>query len=51
MERPTPDRPDWSGILAVFAAALLALALVNGLSTIARDRIPDPILVLKLRRP
>jgi hypothetical protein len=51
MKHRSPDRPDWSGILAVFAAALLALALVNGLSSIPRDRIPDPIVVLKLRRP
>jgi hypothetical protein len=29
MEERNPESPDWSGIVAVFATALLVLALIN----------------------
>jgi hypothetical protein len=51
MNERNPDSPDWTGILAVFATALLVLALVNGLMPLVpRDWLPDPSFVMNFGR-
>jgi hypothetical protein len=52
MEDRNPNSPDWPGIVAVFATALLVLALVNGLTRLVpREWLPDPSYVMSFRRP
>lgn len=51
MEERNPEPPDWSGIVAVFATALLVLALINVvMPLVPREWIPEPTFVMNFRR-